>query len=78
MPERRVGPGADRSAHDDGSFGTAVPRFFLVALDLLTLALAYLLEYLLAPPLKSVLLGASWFGRWATVLAADPAGGSYC
>jgi exopolysaccharide biosynthesis polyprenyl glycosylphosphotransferase len=58
----------------DGSVGTTVPRFFLVALDLLMLALSFLLAYLLAPILKSMTLHASWFAGWAAVLAADPAG----
>ena len=73
-PERRVGPAAGRAGAHDGAFGTAVPRFFLIAIDLLTLALAFLLAYLLSPAVKTLLLGASWFGAWATALAADPAG----
>ena len=72
-PDRRVGPAAGTAKYD-GAFGTTVPRFFMVAVDLLTLALAFSCAYLLAPLVKSFLLQASWFGEWATLLAADPAG----
>jgi len=73
IPDRRVGPASGRPQYD-GAFGTSVPRFFLIATDLLTLALAFLLAHLLAPAVKTVLLNARWFGTWATVLAASAAG----
>ncbi|HMC75873.1 MAG TPA: sugar transferase [Vicinamibacterales bacterium] len=59
---------------EDGAFGTAVPRVFMVTLDLLTLAFAFLVTYPLAPYLKRLTMSAAWFAPWATVLAADPAG----
>ena len=71
--DRRVGPAAGVAKYD-GSFGTAVPRFFMVAVDLLTIALAFSCAYLLAPIVKPVLLRATWFGQLATVLTADAAG----
>jgi exopolysaccharide biosynthesis polyprenyl glycosylphosphotransferase len=71
--DRRVGPAAGTAKYD-GAFGTTVPRFFLIAVDLLTVALAFSYAYLLSPLVKSFLLRASWFGQWATVLAADAAG----
>ena len=73
LPERRVGPAA-ASATYDGSFGTSVPRFFLVAIDLAAVALAFFAAYMLAPSVKALTLHASWFARWATILAADAAG----
>ena len=72
-PDRRVGPAAGKPQYD-GAFGTTVPRFFLVAIDLLNLTLAFLLAYLFSPLVKTLFLGASWFGAWASILAADAAG----
>ena len=72
--EPRSGRPATSAVHD-GSFGTAVPRFFLVAIDLLGIALAFLAAYQLAPTVKALTLRATALAGWATtVLAADFAG----
>jgi exopolysaccharide biosynthesis polyprenyl glycosylphosphotransferase len=71
---RRSGRPAASAVHD-GSFGTAVPRFFLVALDLLCLALAFFVAYQLAPTVKAMTFGPTAFAGWVTtVLAVDFSG----
>jgi len=56
-------------------FGTKVPRHFLVALDVLTLALAFVSAYLLALSIRDVTLHARWFQAFVPLLVPDSAGG---
>jgi exopolysaccharide biosynthesis polyprenyl glycosylphosphotransferase len=59
----------------DVTFGTNVPRHFLVALDVLTLTLAFLVAYLLTLRVRDFALHASWFQGLVPFLSPDPSGG---
>jgi exopolysaccharide biosynthesis polyprenyl glycosylphosphotransferase len=55
----------------DAAFGTSVPRVFLVATDLLTLAFAFFSAYLLAPHVREAALHAQWFRSVDVLLVPD-------
>jgi len=62
------------SATADGTFGTNVPRFFLLALDLLSLALAFFDTYLIAPHVRSFAINGGWLHYWVFAPSPDASG----
>jgi|SRR4051812_26576135 exopolysaccharide biosynthesis polyprenyl glycosylphosphotransferase len=61
-----------RAAHEsrrDAGFGTTVPRFFLVALDVLSISGAFFTTYLVAPRVRSLALGGGWLQQWVASLS---------
>jgi exopolysaccharide biosynthesis polyprenyl glycosylphosphotransferase len=64
-------------APSDAAFGTQVPRAFLVALDILTLTLAFLTAYLFTPRIRDLALHATWFQNHLSLLLSPDATGGF-
>ena len=71
LAERRRNSG---SATADVTFGTNVPRFFLLALDLVALTLAFVDTYVIAPYVRSFIMAGGWLGEWVVTLSPDASG----
>jgi len=69
--ERRHRNGASATA--DVTFGTNVPRLFLLALDLLALSLAFFDTYVIAPHVRSLVMTGGWLHHWVFALSPDAA-----
>jgi len=69
FPRRR---GRERAAAF--SYGANVPRFFLIALDLLSLALAFFAAYIMAPRIRALAVGSTALREWVAALSPDVAG----
>jgi exopolysaccharide biosynthesis polyprenyl glycosylphosphotransferase len=67
---RRMAAGAAA----DAAFGTNVPRYFLVALDVLSLAGAFFTAYMVAPHVRSFALAGGTLHDWVIALSPDAAG----
>jgi exopolysaccharide biosynthesis polyprenyl glycosylphosphotransferase len=62
------------AATDDATFGTNVPRFFLVAIDVLSLAGAFFTTFTLAPYVRALAISGGWLHDWVLALSPDAAG----
>ncbi|HXT31761.1 MAG TPA: sugar transferase [Vicinamibacterales bacterium] len=59
---------------DDATFGTNVPRYFLIAIDVLSLTGAFFSAYVVAPRVRSVAISGSLLHDWVFALSPDVLG----